>query len=196
LDTHPDFEDEPPGVDLGIVEARLGADGKPVYARESGRTLTTTGKANFDQWFRDVPGVNQSTAITIPLTPSTLTEGVFAYHNGDFFPIDGQLLGNQGRARNFHFTLELHTEFRYVGGERFQFSGDDDMWVFVNGSLAIDLGGLHQELSQTVRLDEHAAEWNIQPGNVYDLDLFFAERHTIDSNFHIETTIAEFANCE
>jgi len=58
--THPDFEDGT-GDDRGMVEQTLGSDKKPVYAyAPPAHSPTTTGKTEFDQWFRDVAGVNQS----------------------------------------------------------------------------------------------------------------------------------------
>ena len=51
------------------------------------------------------------------------------------------------------------------------------------------LGGLHPSLSQTIDLDTQAAALGIAPGNTYDMDIFHAERHTVNSNFRIETTI-------
>jgi fibro-slime domain-containing protein len=188
MDTHPDFEDGL-AVDPGIVEEELGADGKPVYAGGSG-TLTTHGREAFDQWYRDVDGVNMSTPFTIELTGGA--GGVYTYDNPAFFPIDDQLFGNQGREHNYHFTYEIHTRFKYNGGEVFQFTGDDDLWVFVNGHLAIDLGGVHSPISGEVVFDEQASTLGITPGNYYTLDFFFAERHTVQSNFRIDTTIDEF----
>lgn len=196
-DTHPDFEISAPGggIDSGIVERELGPDDKPVYA-SSGRTATTSGKASFDQWYRDVPGVNLTAPLELQLVSEPGDPPFFVYDDRDFFPIDGQLLGNQGRNHNFHFTLEAATTFTYVGGEIFTFSGDDDMWVFVNRRLAIDLGGLHQSLTGSVSLDERALELGIAQGGTYPLHFFFAERHTIESNFTIRTTIAETGSCE
>ncbi len=60
--------------------------------------------------------------------------------------------------------------------------------------LAIDLGGLHHELTQTVDLDDSATTLGIIKGNVYSLDLFHAERRTDESNFRIETNL-DFVNC-
>jgi fibro-slime domain-containing protein len=191
-DTHPDFENVI-ADDRGIVEAQLGADGLPVYAGHP-TTPTTHGKALFDQWYRDVPGVNLSTPLLLMLNP--VGDGPeYRVDNDAFFPIDNQLFGNQGRDHNFHFTLELHTKFRYRGGEVFSFSGDDDLWVFINGRLAIDLGGVHGREDGRVDLDARAGELGLQPGEVANLDLFFAERHTTDSAFHLETTITEFVEC-
>lgn len=182
-EAHPDFE-YVIAVDPGIVQTNLGGDDKPVY---NGPTPTTTTQANFDQWYRDVVGVN--IPIMVPLVLTDAGDGTYFFDNQEFFPIDGQGWGNEGHDHNFHFTLELHTEFIYNGGEVFSFTGDDDLFTFVNGKLAIDLGGVHGAMNGIVDLDAQAAALGISPGNKYRLDFFFAERHTSESHFRIDTTI-------
>ncbi|HVK63172.1 MAG TPA: fibro-slime domain-containing protein [Polyangium sp.] len=191
---HPDFEEPSIGLDLGIVQMNLGSDGKPVYAGTP-TTPTTSGKASFDEWYRDVPGVNVSTPFILDLASSPDMPDVYRFQAPDFFPIDGQLLGNEGNSHNFHFTLEMQIPFRYVGGESLTFRGDDDLWVFINDRLAIDLGGVHATESRTILLDEAAETLGITKGEVFPFALFFAERHTSGSNFYLETTIAEFDIC-
>ncbi len=186
---HPDFEYKI-GDDPGIVQNDLGSDGKPVYAGSAGNDTTTT-KENFDQWFRDVSGVNKSVSFPITLTKSG---SVFTYENNSFFPLDGQGWGNEGHEHNFHFTYELHTTFNYAGGETFKFTGDDDLFVFINKKLAIDLGGVHGAQTAEVNLDADAGKLGLTKGNVYSLDFFFAERHTSESNFRIDTTL-DFVDC-
>ncbi|MEZ4427118.1 MAG: fibro-slime domain-containing protein [Nannocystaceae bacterium] len=183
--SHPDFE-YVIGEDPGIVADVLGVDGKPVY-NGNPTTPSTNGKEAFDQWYRDVPGVNVTIPLSIPLTDQG--GGIYTYDNPAFFPIDEQGLGNEGNEHNYHFTYEIATEFTYHGGEVFTFTGDDDLFTFINGKLAIDLGGVHGPLTGTVDLDAQAAALGIVPGQKYSLHFFFAERHTSESNFRIDTTI-------
>jgi fibro-slime domain-containing protein len=199
---HPDFQHDPTGDDKGIVETTLGSDGKPVYAHPGGTTLTTTGQANFDQWYRDVQDVNMTYLVglhfvqngsVITFAASLKNTGV-ANPNTSYFPLDNEGFGNQGQPHNFSFTTEIHTAFTYNGGETFTFQGDDDVWVFINDHLAIDLGGIHNQETQSVNLDQQAATLGITTGNVYPLAVFNAERHTVQSNFRVDTTLA-FTDC-
>jgi fibro-slime domain-containing protein len=184
-DTHPDFESSV-GADPGIVLRELGNDDKPVYAGNP-TTLTTHGREAFDQWYRDVPGVN--IALPFAFLLSGAGDGSRGYGNLEFFPIDQLGYGNERRRHNFHFTLELHARFEYEGGEVLTVSGSD-IFVFINRKLAADLGGVHTPVSETVDLDARAQELGIAPGKAYSLDLFFAERHTMGSTFGIATTLA------
>ncbi len=184
-DTHADFENGV-GSDLGIVKQDLGMDGRPVYAPDEQGTDTTSGKDNFNQWYRNTPGVN--TAISAKLEMIELTPGFWEYSSNNFFPIDDQGFGNEGNHHNYHFTLETHLKFFYVEGGSFSFKGDDDLWIFINGKLAIDLGGVHSVLERTVYLDDIAQELGIEPNQSYSFDLFFAERHLVESNFQFQTT--------
>jgi fibro-slime domain-containing protein len=191
-DTHPDFEKFTNISDKQIVDPMLGADQKPIYAGNP-RTPSTTGKENFDAWYHDVPGVNIALPVSIPLLD--VGGGTYSFNNDAFFPIDGQGFGNQGRNHNFHFTAEIHTRFIYRGGEVFTFKGDDDIFVFINNRLIINLGGVHEQQTEQVNLDARAAELAITKDGIYPLDLFFAERHTVESHIRIDTTIGSFVDC-
>jgi fibro-slime domain-containing protein len=189
-DEHPDFNDAV-ADDRGLVRAELGADRKPVFA-PAGKTATVSGAASFDQWYRDTPGVNESLEFTFPFVRKD--SGVLTYENDEFFPLDGKLFGNEYQGHNFSFTSELHTDFSYRGGEVFTFTGDDDLWVFINGKLAIDLGGVHAAQTESFDLDDQAAAFGLAAGGTYPLDLFHAERHAANSTFRVDTTLS-FVSC-
>jgi len=191
------------GPDLGIVAATLGMDQTPVYAGPAQGTVTTTGPANFATWFHDTANVNMGQNLTLQFLPDpakpkdpnayyfdSSTMGCASTRCAGFFPIDGQLLQNEGNAHNYHMTFELHLEFKYHPGEVFTFIGDDDIWVFIDNKLALDLGGTHNEVTGQVKLDT----LRLTDGQTYPLAFFWCERHVTGSNLRIETSL-EVTSC-
>ncbi len=192
------------GDDRGIVAVDLGADSKPVYANPSGMTLTTHGQTQFDWWYRDTTGKNIPFDYTIALTPVG-DAGVSSFDNQEFFPLDGrgwndEYVADDGNMHNFSFTFELHTTFEYVGGEVFTFIGDDDVFVFIDKKLVVDLGGVHGAETKAIMLDTlvtdtaAATPVPLAKGTTYPLDIFYNERHTVASHFRMDTSIV-FNNC-
>ena len=91
---------------------------------------------------------------------------------------------------NQHFCLEAHSRFTYRTGAFLAVRGDDDIWVYVDNKLAIDLGGLHMAAPAYVNLDEFAgASGELVAGKVYDFDMFLCDRRTTMSNLHILTNL-------
>jgi fibro-slime domain-containing protein len=177
-----DFDNIGTGVVPNAVATTLGFDGKPVFNPAVGGSSVFSTAANFNQWYNDVAGVNKTISLDMTFTENA---GVYTYNSSSFFPIDGQGWGNQGQSHNYHFTLELSTMFTYQAGQTFSFTGDDDVWVFIDGKRVIDLGGIHGALSDSVNLDS----LGLTAGNDYSFDFFFAERHLTQSNLKITTDI-------
>ena len=91
---------------------------------------------------------------------------------------------------NQHFCLETHSMFTYRPGAFLAVRGDDDIWVYIDNKLAIDLGGLHMPAPAYVNLDEFAgASGELVAGKVYDFDMFLCDRRTTMSNLHILTNL-------
>lgn len=126
------------------------------------------------------------------------SDGVYEYKNAAFFPLDNKGFGNEwnrelgkpnppGNVKhNYSFTMEMHYSFVKMPGMTFDFSGDDDVWVFTNKQLQLDLGGIHKEEFGSFRVDTITG---LQNGTTYDLDVFYAERHSAESHISITTNM-------
>ncbi len=113
----------------------------------------------------------------------------YVFNSPLFFPVDrkGFKENKRGKAKshNYSYAMEVHTSFLYRGGEYFNFRGDDDIYLFIDGKLAMDLGGMHSAQIASVEIDKIPG---LKKGNTYSFDLFFAERQTTSSSLRIEGT--------
>ena len=212
------------------------ATGATFRSKLSSNTASLTAAqvaSNYAQWYTDDPNATGNptvdaansavTRITIQstLTLNQISAGTYQYYSSAFFPLDGLGFGNiynpstATTGHNYSFTSEAHYWFQYSGGEKLEFRGDDDVWVFVNGQLAVDLGGIHNELRGIITLNgasTQACSDNTPPtcagqavcdtpvpancttfatgfgmvsGNIYEIVVFQAERHVTGSNYKL-----------
>ncbi len=172
----------------GWVDPTL-VGGAPTLTALGAGNISNSGAGAFSNWYS-----GNTQAFNVDLTLSSNGAGLYTYENSAFFPIDGLGYGNQGNVHNYHFTFTTSATFGYTpgAGQTFSFTGDDDVWVYFDNKLGIDLGGVHGAQSQSVNLDTlfgyGTADAHAE-GN-YAFDFYFAERHTSESNLKIQTSLA------
>lgn len=135
--------------------------------------------------------------------PSTDSDHTGYTDRNGLFAVDGLGYGEQTNnedtetgGHNFHYSMKSAGTFTYHATDNtdeqqfFHFLGDDDTWLFINGKLAIDLGGAHTSEDQELRLDGATArDLGLKDGETYRFDFFYMERNTKYSNFTVQTNI-------
>jgi fibro-slime domain-containing protein len=141
--------------------------------------------SSFSQWFMDSSGVNVSDRLTLQMTRGA--DGAYTYSTPDFHPIDGEAYGNQGLAHNRGFTFAFGGTVSYCRctGQYFEYAGDGDAWLFVNGKLVLDMGGHHAGTRQVIDLDR----LGLSDGAEAHLQFFYAERATSTAAFELKTNM-------
>ncbi len=93
--------------------------------------------------------------------------------------------------RNFGYTMESHLMFSYygTGDEHFEFQGDDDLWIFIDGELAADVGGTHMPINANLDIQEYAARHQWSPNTQHRMDIFYAERQSNGANLKLTVSL-------
>jgi fibro-slime domain-containing protein len=119
-----------------------------------------------------------------------LMQPVSPYQLATIAPTYGGNWNNEpgGKNHNFNFTSEIRYWFLYDATKVYQldFTGDDDVWVFLNRTLAVDLGSIHTPQSGSVTISAAtAAQYGLTNGNLYEIAVFQDERQTTSSTFKL-----------
>lgn len=110
----------------------------------------------------------------------------------NFFPLDGVPRSEKSDDgnHNYFFGMRYDVTFKigdYVGPLNYTFTGDDDLWVVLDGKkIVIDLGGIHQAAKKEVNLWDYVKH---KDENEHTLTILYMERGAYESNCQMEFTL-------
>ncbi len=147
---------------------------------------------SFNEWYRYTPGTNleKPHGVVLERDPN----GVYSFETDRFYPVDGELYGNEGEANNSYFTYSISATGIYTActDQFIEIQSSDDVWVYINGELVIDIGGVRTPSAQYFALDR----LNLADDEEFQIDVFYANRgRAPDSVFRLRTNI-EFPTSE
>ena len=112
---------------------------------------------------------------------------------GKYVGFDGNQLyppSDDGLDHNNMFGMQYEVKFKltedYVGPLEYYFFGDDDMWVFLDGKLVCDIGGVHSSVGMYVNLWDY-----IEKGDAgeHTLKFYYTERGLSGSTCYMQFTL-------
>lgn len=164
------------GITLSAIPGKAGSYGFYANASSVGNQANVYG-IKYDNTNKTIS--NTASGSSIGLFPLDGMSSVDAGTNFD------EVAGS-GVAHNFHYSMYSHANFVYSDDLYFHFVGDDDVYLFIDGKLAMDIGGAHLAVDDTVYLKDLGG---LVEGESYSFDFFYLERCTGFSNLAIETNI-------
>lgn len=181
---------------------------------------STSGKDNV--WFNNLNTSNPT--VSYAQNSKRAKDSLFSYSNQEasgwgFFPFDGDRTGDID-AKNYGFGMRVDVKFNLgengkINGvdQKFNFTGDDDVWVYVDNKLILDLGGDHKKASGSINfatLSVTADTGNTfnnatrntsftldnynDPTAEHTLTMFYVERGMIESNLSFNFNFAPVGN--
>lgn len=114
----------------------------------------------------------------------------------DFYPLDRVSSNEESeKSHNYFFGMRYDVTFKigdYVGPLDYTFTGDDDLWVVLDGEhIVIDLGGIHQAATKKVKLWDYVTDeyGKIDKEKEHTLTILYMERGAYESNCQMEFTL-------
>ncbi|HEY1258481.1 MAG TPA: PEP-CTERM sorting domain-containing protein [Stellaceae bacterium] len=177
---NPDVEHSIDGVQTGLVDLALGPDGLPVrsalsltFPMTSSNHINDVNAANEILWWTPhatvTPDLGHPSTVSIPFDqPSDLFPSGFSSNGGAAGYLSAHLFGSFDTPAGGTITVTT--------------GSDDDLWLFIDGTLLVDNGGVHSFATTPTTSAPLSA-------GTHTIDAFFADRHTVQAGLDIDADI-------